>query len=209
MRHLEVRLKSWESRRLRQLRKHAPSARICTRALCLLLSAAGDSAKAIARITGLSPDAVTDIRRRWRRRGLRSLVDRPRCGRPPRISAVYRRELRRALRQGPPAFGYVFTVWSIARLAVHLQKRTGIAIGCDWLRRLVHREGFTVGRPKHTLKGKRDEREYRRAKRRLDGLKKGLCDQAPLTNSGTPTARNSTSCRTWSAAGCPPDGNGR
>jgi transposase len=115
MRHLEVRLKPWESRRLRELRDHATSARVVKRAMCLLLSAAGTRAADVARVTGLSPDAVSDIRRRWRRRRLRSLADRPRSGRPPLVTAAYRRELRRelrrALRLGPRGCGrFVFTV---------------------------------------------------------------------------------------------------
>jgi transposase len=77
---------------------------------CLLMSAAGEHATGIAGVTGLSLDAVTDIRRRWRKRRLRSLADRPRTGRPSSITSEYRRELRRALRQGPMACGFVFTV---------------------------------------------------------------------------------------------------
>src|SRR5687767_14425038 len=96
MRHLEVRLKPWESRQLRRLRDHAATARVVKRAMCLLLSAARAPATDIARVTGLSPRAVTGIRRRWRRRRLRSLADRPRSGRPPLVTAAYRRELRRA-----------------------------------------------------------------------------------------------------------------
>jgi hypothetical protein len=49
MRQLEVRLKPWEARRLRQVRDHATSARVFKRAVCLLLSAAGKPAAAIAR----------------------------------------------------------------------------------------------------------------------------------------------------------------
>lgn len=41
MRQLEVRLKPWEARRLRQLRNQAMSARVLKRAVCLPLSAAG------------------------------------------------------------------------------------------------------------------------------------------------------------------------
>ena len=40
MRQLEVRLKPWEARRLRQLRDHATKARVLKRAVCLLMSAA-------------------------------------------------------------------------------------------------------------------------------------------------------------------------
>src|SRR5215203_3263725 len=113
MRQLTVRLKPWESRKLRQLRDHAPSARVVKRAVCLLRSAAGERATDIARVLGLSVDAVTDARRRWRRRRLRSVRDRdrPRSGRPPRVTPAYRRELRRAMRTGPLSCGYVFTVW--------------------------------------------------------------------------------------------------
>jgi len=210
MRHLEVRLTPWERRRLRQLRDRSPSPRVGKRATCLLLSSAGDPAIVIARATGLSLDAITDVRRRWRKRRLRSLSDRPRAGRPPRVTPRYRRELRRALRRGPLALGYVFTVWSIARLGAYLAQRTGgLAVSRDWLRRLVHAEGFVVGRPKHTLKGKRGEREYRRARRQLDRLKKGRRKRTRPTNSGTPTPPSSNCCRTSCAAGCARATSGR
>lgn len=173
MRPLCIRLKSREQRGLEFLRDQSPSPRIVKRAMCLLLSAAGESAKAICRITGLGRNSVTNIRRRWREHRLRSLKDQLRSGRPPRVTAEYRRELRRAIRRGPLAFGYVFTVWSVARLASHLHRITGITLSHDWLRRVVHAEGFVIGRPKHTLRGKRDEREYQDARRRLDRLKKG------------------------------------
>jgi len=208
MRHLEVRLKPWESRRLRQLRDAAPSGRVVKRAICLLMSAAGEAAHAIARVTGLCPRAVTAIRRRWRSRRLRSLADRPRSGRPPRVTLAYRRALRRALRKGPRACGFVFTVWSIARLATYLRRRTGTTVGVDRLRRLAHDEGFVVSRPAHTLKNKRDDREYRAARRRLDRLKKGRPSRPRPTNSGTPTRRSSTCCRTWCAAGRRAGANG-
>ena len=196
MRQLEVRLRPWERRRLAQLRDRAASARLVKRAMCLLLSAAGQQATAIARVTGLSLDAVTDVRRRWRERRLRSLADRARTGRPPLVTAEYRRELRRALRKGPLAFGYVFTVWSIARLRTYLLRRTGVALGAGRLRRLVHEEGFVVGRPKHTLRGKRDPRQYRQARARLDRLKRGRRKRARPMSCGTPTPRSSASCRT-------------
>jgi transposase len=207
MRQLEVRLKPWEARQLRQLRDHAASARTLKRAVCLLMSAAGEQATGIAAVTGLSLDAITDIRRRWRERRLRSLSDRSRPGRPSLITSVYRRELHRALRKGPMPCGFIFTVWSIARLGAYLHRRTGIALAIARLRWLVHQEGFVVGRPKHTLANKRDEREYRRTRHRLEQLKKGRFKRTHPSNSGTPTPPPLTCCRTWRAAGCAGDGN--
>lgn len=202
MRQLEVRLKPWERRRLRQLRDQAASPRVLKRTICLLLSDSGHRAAEIAQVTGLSPDAVTDIRRRWKMDRLRSITDQPRSGRPSRVTQQYRRELPQALGRSPRAFGYVFTVWSIERLRTHLLERTGIALSSDWLRRLAHAEGFVAARPKHTLRGKRDEAEYRRAKKRLEQLKKGRCSRVPPTSCGTPMPLSLSFCPTWCAAGC-------
>ena len=208
MRQLEVRLTPWESRRLKQLRNHAAaSARIVRRAVCLLLSAAGDTTTDVARVTGLSHRAIQVIRRRWQQHRLLSVTDKPRPGRPPLITATYRRELRRALSKSPVALGYVFTVWSIARLSMYLHERTGIRVGVNRLRQLAHAEGFVVARPKHTLAGKRDEREYRQVRRRLRQLKKGRSKRTHPSNSGSPTPRPSTCCLTWSAAGRPRESN--
>ena len=212
MRQLEVRLKPWERRMLISLRDRPPSPRVGRRATCLLLSAAGEPARQIARVTGMSLDAITDIRRRWRKaRGsrLRSVLDRPRSGRPPKVTAAYRRELRHALDKGPLSFGYLLTVWSIARLRTHLSNVTGITISRDWLRRLAHREGFVVGRPKHTLRGKRNEAQYRRAGKRLIRLKRGRLKRTLSSNSGTPTPASLSCCPTSCAAGCAKESRSR
>lgn len=189
---LEVVLSSWQRRRLQQIRDRPPSSRVAKRATCLLMSAEAASNKAITRATGLCSDAITDIRRRWQTHGLASLKDRPRSGRPLTITASYRRELRRALRVGPLAYGYVSTVWSVARLSTHLKKVTGISIGESRLRQLIRAEGFVYRRPKHTLKGKRNEKAFRKAQRALSRLKKGRSAQELITNSGIRTNPSST-----------------
>jgi transposase len=209
MRQLEVRLKPWEARQLRELRDHATKARVLKRVLCLLLSAEGEPAKVIAAITGLSLGSISNIRRRWRQDRLAGVADQPRSGRPSRITTKYRQELRRALRKGPLALGYVFTVWSMARLRAYLLKRTGIALSTNRLRQLAHAQGFVIARPKHTLAGRRDEQQYRRTRQRLERLKKGRFERTRPLSSGTPTPPSLTSCRTWSAAGCPRESSWR
>ena len=75
--------------------------------------------------------------------------------------------------------GYGFSTWSAPRLAAHLAKVTGVRFSDDQLRRLLHQEGFTVQRPKHTMKGKRDEARFQRAKGELEALKKGPSGPTP------------------------------
>lgn len=196
MKALTVRVTGWQRKQLRRLQSRPPSPRVGRRATCLLLTADGTCSRQIAKATGFSLDAITDIRGRWNVRGMRSLKDCRHPGRPPRVTAAYCRELRRALRRPPLAFGYVFTLWSIARLGTHLAKRTGIRICRDWLRRLVHQHGYRCGRPKHTLRGKRALRgsrpQYFRAQKRLESLKKGHSCLRPATNCGTSMKASST-----------------
>lgn len=171
---IEVKLTSWQRKRLQQIRDKPPNARMGKRAVCLILSAEAVPSKLIAKVTGLSKDAISDIRRRWQNHGMACLKDRPRPGRRPKVTKQYYQQLRTALSKGPLSYGYVFTTWSIARLNTHLQAVTGIKICNDWLRQLVHAEGFVYRRPKHTLKGKRNERAFRKAQKALKRLKKGL-----------------------------------
>ena len=78
-----------------------------------------------------------------------------------------------AVQTSPPTLGYGFSTWSVPRLAAHLKKITKIGFSDDQLRRILHREEFSVQRPKHTMKGKRNEEEFERAKGELELLKRG------------------------------------
>ena len=93
-------------------------------------------------------------------------------GRPSRASDDFRAHLRQAVRTCPLTLGYGFATWSAARLAEHLAQQTGIRLGDDQMRRLLKGEGFSFQRPKHTLKGKRDEAAFERARQELHELKK-------------------------------------
>ena len=93
-------------------------------------------------------------------------------GRPSAATPEYRRALREVVQTPPQSLGYGFSVWSVARLGEHLKKLTGIRFSDDQLRRILHQEGFSFQRPKHTMKGKRDEIAYQRAQRQLVALKK-------------------------------------
>ena len=93
-------------------------------------------------------------------------------GRTSRATPQFIAEMKRAVAVNPLTLGYGFSTWSSVRWGAHLAKVTGLRFGDDQLRRLLHREGFSIHRPKHTLKGKRDEPAYEKAKKQLARLKK-------------------------------------
>jgi transposase len=143
------------------------------RIVTLLMLDEGFSIEHVGRATGLTRRAIEKIRTRWHRDHLRSLVDQPRSGRPPLARAAYRRRAVRTLETCPLLLGYGFTVWTTARLAEHLFRKTRVRLSPQRLRQMLQEEEFTFGIPAHTLKGKRKERRHRRTQKRLKRLKKG------------------------------------
>ena len=151
-------------------------------ATLILMSGVGRSKSSIAKELGCCPATVDNVRKRYREQGLAGLVPRKSTGRRSRATPEYRAALRRTVQTPPPTLGYGFSVGSVARLGAHLQKETGIRFGEDRLRAILREEGFLVQRPKHTMKGKRDEAKYQTATRQLKRLTTGRSRKLALTS---------------------------
>jgi transposase len=157
---------------LDRLRFSTPSAKVFRNCLIILKSDLGETIASLADELGCGTDTVIRVRRLYRRGGAKALVPKKPSGRPSRATADFLAAMKRAVPTSPLALGYGFSTWSAARLAAHLAKTTGIRFSEDQMVRLLHRHGFSVHRPKHTLKGKRNEAAYRKAKAELAILKK-------------------------------------
>jgi transposase len=153
-------------------RMRATSADVFRNCLIILLSDSRDTIASIAKRLGCGTDTVNRMRRLYRKGGVQALYPIKPPGRPPRATPAFLREMKQAVQANPLTLGYGFSNWSVVRLAEHLAKVTGIRFSDDQLRRLLHQEGFSVHRPKHTMKGKRDEAAYEKAKKKLARLKK-------------------------------------
>jgi transposase len=93
-------------------------------------------------------------------------------GRSSRATPAFLKQMKKAVQANPMTLRYGFSTWSAGRLAAHWAKVTGIRFSDDPMRRLLHQHGFSFHRPKHTLKGKGDERAYEKARQQLIRLKK-------------------------------------
>lgn len=122
--------------------------------------------------SGCSPATVDNIRQRYQQQGREGLRRAQPPGRPSRATAEYRAALRRTVQTPPQHWGYGVSVWSVARLGQHLKHQTGLALSEKQLGRLLPQEEFSFQRPKHTLKGKRDEVAYEQARQELHDMKK-------------------------------------
>jgi transposase len=160
-------------------RASARDARSFRNATIILMSGVGRTKASIAEALGCSTATVDNIRAAYRRKGIGGLTPSRPPGRTSRATPAYRAAIRRALAARPQDLGYGFSVWSVNRLRQHLKQQTGIELSEDQLRRILHREGFSVQRPKHTMEGKRDEAEHDRAAGELRALKKARAAKSP------------------------------
>ena len=164
---------------LERLRSETGRADVLRNALIVLLSAEGRSKAELSRDLGCSTSTIDRARRRYRQRGVDGLLPVKPPGRPSRATPAFLAAMAEAVQASPPALGYGFSTWSVSRLAAHLKRTTKVGFSDDQLRRLLHQEGFSVQRPKHTMRGRRDEAEFERASRELEALKKGLSGPTP------------------------------
>jgi putative transposase len=155
-----------------EFRSSARDARAFRNATIILMSSVGRSKSQIAETLGCSTATVDNIRAAYRRNGISGLTPSSPPGRTSRATSEYRAAIRKAVATQPQDLGYGFSVWSVNRLRQHLKQQTGIELSEDQFRRILHQEGFSVQRPKHTMEGKRDEAEHDRAKAELRDLKK-------------------------------------
>jgi len=165
-------LKDAEWDALDELRFSTNDADAFRNATIILMTGVGRSKFDIAEDLGCSPSTVDNVRKRYRARGLEGLYRGQPPGRTSRATPEYRAALREMVETPPQTLGYGFSVWSANRLAKHLEKTTKITLSDDRLRTILAEEGYSFQRPKHTMKGKRDEAAYMRAQGELKILKK-------------------------------------
>jgi transposase len=164
---------------LDDLRLRTSSADVFRNCLIVLLSNSSETIPSIAQCLRCSPETVKRIRRLYRMGGIDALYPIKPPGRPSRARPRFLQAMRTAVATSPLKLGYGFSTWSAGRLAEHLARTTGIRFSDDQIRRFLHQEGLSFQRPKHTMKGKRNEPAYRKARRQLAALKKGRRDAEP------------------------------
>lgn len=137
--------------------KNHPSARVRGRAHIIILSGKGFHLQEIADICGMTRQTVSAVIDRWETSGLIGLYDRPRPGRP------------RSLTSGDEDFIYDFTEReprSVNRIIAALEGVRGKKVGKSTVRRVLKKKKVWK-RIRKSLKGKRDEEKFRKAREEI------------------------------------------
>jgi transposase len=71
---------------------------------------------------------------RFAQQGTQGLVDRPRSGRPPKVTCELEQHRNRLVDQAPLAHGSRYSQWSCRALATVLARETGVQLGRESVR---------------------------------------------------------------------------
>jgi transposase len=152
--------------------RHDKRPEVCRRCSVLRLLHLGHKPEEVARMQAISKPTVYGIIKRWQSGGIEGLADKPRSGRPRKADDRYTLALEAVIEKDPQELGYDFTVWTVDRLRLHLEKETGIALSEARLRALLKRKGYRYRRPKHDLSHLQDKDAKAQAAELLEALKK-------------------------------------
>jgi len=145
-----------EIQQLEQLYRDTKDADVRSRCDMVLLSNEGLSPPEIARRVRFSRETVVRFIKRYNQEGIAGLADRPRSGRPPRVTDDYVSQLLAAIEQPPRDLGLPFSNWTAANLAEYLAEQTGIVITARQVENYLKAQGYRLRRPVRTVKHKQD-----------------------------------------------------
>ena len=114
--------------------KHSKEARVFRRAQAVRELAAGQPVKAVSETFHFTNSALRKWVQRFAHEGTEGLRDRPRSGRPPKLTCELEAHLNRLVDQDPLKHGSVYSQWSCHELATVLAQQTGVELGRETIR---------------------------------------------------------------------------
>jgi transposase len=108
----------------------------------------GRGAKELEELYAVSHKSICNWVHRYNRYGLEGLSDKPRSGRPSRLSEKQRAKLRKVISESPEKAGYSSGVWSGPMVVDYIQKTFGVTYKKAQIYNLMRGMGFSYQRGK-------------------------------------------------------------
>lgn len=148
---------------LEHLIKNDSSARVRMRTHSILLSSRGLSIDEISIIYNVHRNSVSSWIDAWKQFGVDGLRDKPRSGVPPKLTEADKEIAEKLINEHPHSPKTVLAKFTEA---------VGKTISISSLKRIAKAAGLRWKRTKKSLKGKRDDKKFEKAKKEIDELKK-------------------------------------
>ena len=144
---------------LRQRFDDAPDPETRSRYQMVWLAHLGQRVPQIAQTVLRSHDTVLRVLHRFRDGGLDAVPRRTAPGPAPTVTPAWETELLRVVDLDPRAVGVASSTWTTGLLADHLAQVTGIGVGAETVRLVLHRHDYVCKRPTWTLERRAAEQD--------------------------------------------------
>ena len=114
--------------------KQAKKARVFRRSQAVRAVVAGQTVKAACDTFHFTNSALRKWVKRFAGEGVRGLLDRPRSGRPPKLTSDIETQLNFLVDQDPLEYGVIHSQWNCRELANVLSQQSGLYIGRESVR---------------------------------------------------------------------------
>jgi transposase len=116
------------------LLKQTKAARVFRRAQAVREVVAGHHINAVSAAFHLANSALRKWVQRFAQEGPQGLRDRPRSGRPPKVTCELEQHLQRLVEQDPLQHGALSSQWNCRELATVLAQQTGVSLSRESVR---------------------------------------------------------------------------
>jgi transposase len=123
------------------LLKQTKEARVFRRAQAVREVVAGHHINAVSEAFHLANSALRKWVQRFAQEGPQGLRDRPRSGRPPKVTCELEQHLNRLVDQDPLQHGALASQWSCRELAMVLAQQTGVHLSRESVRGVLKKRG--------------------------------------------------------------------
>jgi transposase len=148
---------------LEDIRKHDPSPRARTRAHSILLSSRRMTIKEIVQIYQVDRDTIASWIKKWEHDGVESLYDKPRCGRPSKLTLEEKELAQQYIKEEPRC---------LKQVGERLSQKTAKRLSISSLKRLAKKARLRWKRVRKSFKSLRDPEEFAQCQRELEALHK-------------------------------------
>jgi transposase len=145
---------------LLEMAEKIPGAWIGIRIAGYLLMLSEWKSTQVAELFGLSRLGVVKWTRNANQRGLASIEDRPRPGRPPRIDAKVLKGIDEVLSKSPKHVGISRAKWDGVMLSEYLKRHHQITIHVRHAQRLIRKVGYSLRQPIYRYVQASEERTH-------------------------------------------------
>src|SRR4030095_2612217 len=114
--------------------KQTQEARVFRRAQAVREVVAGQHVSAVSATFHVANSALRKWVQRFAQQGPQGLLDRPRPGRPRKVTCALEKHLNRLVDQDPLEHGSLHSQWSCRELAIALAHQTGVQLGRESVR---------------------------------------------------------------------------